>query len=386
MRVCSSKPLGNQVFIPGGATFEEVTMQYHLALTERCNLRCTYCGGWERLKFLPPDVTYDLDDLVRFISKDPEAVIGLYGGEPLLALDIMEKVMDAVPARAFTLQTNGTHLTEIPHRYLRKLHTILVSIDGGRDVTDSGRGEGTYDTVIRNLRDVEARGYDGDVIARMTVSQGSDIYRDVTNLLKLEDPRFDHVHWQLDVFWSEFEARNDLEGWLKRYDDGMTRLVADFGEAMVGGEVQGIVPFIPVMRTLITGESTPHVRCGAGIDSFAIMTTGRIEACPIAPDLEYSHVGDIRTSTPEGIRGSHPVGQPCTDCDILGVCGGRCLYANQTMSWGREWFDRVCDSTRHMISELEALVPTARSLMDAGVLPPDAFDYPKLNNSCEIIP
>ena len=122
------------------------------------------------------------------------------------------------------------------------------------------------------------------------------------------------------------------------------------------------------------------------MDSFSIMTSGNIEACPIAPELLYSNIGTIRDSTPESIRNSRPVGPPCTDCDILWVCGGRCLFANQTMGWGREWFDRICGSTRHMIEELKVLVPRARELMREGILPPDAFDYPELNNGCEIIP
>jgi hypothetical protein len=56
------------------------------------------------------------------------------------------------------------------------------------------------------------------------------------------------------------------------------------------------------------------------------------------------------------------------------------------MSWGREWFDRVCLSTRRMIEGLDELVPTASRLIREGVLPPDAFDYPEINNGCEIIP
>jgi hypothetical protein len=56
------------------------------------------------------------------------------------------------------------------------------------------------------------------------------------------------------------------------------------------------------------------------------------------------------------------------------------------MFWGRQWFDRVCESTRHLIRELETLVPLTHSLMIDGVLPHDALDYPEINNGCEIIP
>lgn len=361
-------------------------MQYHLVLTERCNKHCIYCGGTRHIEGLPLEVSYDLEDLVAFLSQDPEAVIGFYGGEPLLALELMYEVLDRVPAKAFTLQTNATRLHQVEDRYLHRLHTILASIDGPREVTDINRGPGTYDTVLENVAQVEDRGYKGDVVARMAFSRYGDIYRDVTHLLGLKRPRFPHVHWQLDVFWSELDSWTDLEGWLQRYEEGVTRLVAIWGESLRKGAPLGIVPFIPVFKTLLTGEETPHVRCGAGSTSFAIMTDGSIHVCPVAPELPYSRVGHITTTTPQELRNILPVGPPCTTCSERGVCGGRCLFANQNMFWGRKWFNRVCQTTRHMIHELRRLVPLAERLIEEGVLDPHAFDYPEINNGCEIIP
>lgn len=115
-------------------------MQYHLVLTEQCNKQCTYCGGTRHIEGIPLTHTYDIDDLVAFMRRDPEPVIGFYGGEPLLAMDFMYEVMDKVPAKAFTLQTNATMLDHIEDRYLHRLHSILASIDGGRIVTDCCRG------------------------------------------------------------------------------------------------------------------------------------------------------------------------------------------------------------------------------------------------------
>jgi len=147
-----------------------------------------------------------------------------------------------------------------------------------------------------------------DLIARMVYSRNGDIHRDVSHLLNLEKPRFDHVHWQLDVFWSDLDSWNDLEGWLKRYEDGITRLVQDFGESFNDGKPLGLVPFLLVFKTFLTGEGTPHIRCGSGATSFTVMTNGQIDVCPIAPELSYSNVGDIRTSTPESLINIQPVG------------------------------------------------------------------------------
>ena len=122
---------------------------------------------------------------------------------------------------------------------------------------------------------------------------------------------------------------------MRRYEAGVKRLVHGFGEAMKEDMVLGMVPFIPVFRTLLTGEPVPRIRCGSGRDSFAVMTRGRIEVCPIAPELPYSNVGDIWRSTPDALRDTLPVGEPCSSCGDLWVCGGRCLFSNKTMFLGR---------------------------------------------------
>jgi len=361
-------------------------MQYHLILTERCNLSCAYCGGTRHIEGLPLDPTYSIEDLKTFISGDPEPVIGFYGGEPTLALGLMEEVMDNVPSKAFTLQTNGTRLTEISDEHLHRLHSILVSIDGEKEVTDHNRGAGAYEDVLRNVRNIRSRGFEGDLVARMAYSDQGDIYRDVSHLLRLDDPCFDHVHWQLDVFWSDLEQRPRVEEWLGRYDRGVRRLIQDFHAALREGAVPGIVPFIPVLKSLLTGEHTPHIRCGAGATSFAIMTDGRIEACPIAPELEFNHVSNLKAGNPQTMEGSLEIGPPCTECESLWVCGGRCLFANKTKFWGDAMFDRVCRTTKSMIRGLEGITQSVEALIEDGVLHIEDFDYPEINNGCEIIP
>jgi putative peptide-modifying radical SAM enzyme len=238
---------------------------------------------------------------------------------------------------------------------------------------------------MENLKLIRSRGFEGDLIARMAFSDRGDIYRDVMHLLTTEDGIFDHVHWQLDVFWTDLDSRGDVKGWIDRYDEGIQRLISEFGMSFYKGRILGIVPFIPVMNSIISGKAS-SIRCGSGIDSFSVMTSGEIHACPIAPEMLYSKVGDIHSSTPDSIRGSRRVGDPCPECDIFDLCGGRCLHSNMTMYWGREWFDRVCMSTRRMIEGLIGLRETASNLMDDGALPREAFCYPEINNGCEIIP
>lgn len=360
-------------------------MYYHLLLTRRCNLNCIYCGGSEE-SFSDAEIQYKLEDLKKFIERDPEPVIAFYGGEPLLRIPLMEKIMDTIPAKHYILQTNGYFLDKVGEDYLKRFHSILVSIDGREETTDFYRGTGTYKKVLDNVRIVRDRGYRGDVIARMTVSEHSDVYEDVTHLLKLENPAFDHVHWQLDVVWSKEGEWKNFDGWVRKsYNPGISKLVKDWYQEMeTRGKVLGIVPFIPVMKTILTGEKS-LLRCGSGVDFFAINPSGKISACPISCEPEFI-VGDIWKSHPSELRNKMMVGPPCPECEVYWICGGRCLYANIKKHWGEEGFRKICKIVKHLIKELQQIEPKVKELLKEKVISPKEFNYPEINNCCEIIP
>lgn len=360
-------------------------MYYHLLLTKRCNLNCIYCGGSEET-YCDPEIQYTLEDLINFIKKDPEPVIAFYGGEPLLRIPLMERIMDRIPVRTFILQTNGCFLEKVHNDYLKGFHTIVVSVDGREETTDFYRGKGTYAKVRNNVMNVRSRGYKGDLVARMTISENSDVYEDVIHLLEMKNPAFDHVHWQLDVIWSKDSEWRNFDGWINNsYNPGISKLVNHWYEEMqTNGRVQGIVPFIPVMRTLLTGEKS-SLRCGSGLDFFAIHPSGKITSCPISSDPAFV-VGDIWNSHPLKLRNIMRVGSPCPECEVYWICGGRCLYANMKKHWGEEGFRKVCGTVKHLIREMEGVKPQIVKLIKKEVLSLRDFYYPEINNCCEIIP
>ena len=162
-----------------------------------------------------------------------------YVGEPTLRIPLMTKVMDRFPNARFMMQTNGLLLNKIPEDYARRIHSVLVSIDGPKEVTDGYRSKGVYERVLENVRWLRDIGYNGDIVARMAVSQESDIYRDVHHLLNLKDPGFDHVHWQLNVVWDVEGNWIDFDSWVKEsYNPGITQLAKEWVAGMKTGKVQ----------------------------------------------------------------------------------------------------------------------------------------------------
>ena len=200
-------------------------MFFHVVLTTECNLQCRYCFGETMEDFdedfgefevdysLPHRINYDVKALVAFCSRDPDCVVTFYGGEPLLCTDKIQQIMDMVKPRHFMMQTNGLLLDQLEPEYVNRFHTLLVSIDGDETLTDYYRGEGTFRKVVENLRLIVKNGFKGELIARMTIMEKTDIYKQVTWLLDNPEFRFSSVHWQLNAgFWKAFFALSRLSG------------------------------------------------------------------------------------------------------------------------------------------------------------------------------
>ncbi len=358
-------------------------MLYFVFATGRCNLRCWYCGGSFSPEVVPWEVEYRVEDLARFIEEDEEeAVVAFYGGEPLLNPGFIEEVLDKVPAKQFVIQTNGLLVKELSAKRWRMFDTVLLSIDGRPHVTDFYRGRGVYEKVVSAAHYLRGISFEGDLVARMAVSEQSNIYEEVAHLLSLGV--FDHVHWQLDVVWSD--RWRDFEGWLKAsYLLGVEKLASLWVSKLVKGRVLGIAPFLGIYRALATGccEKPP---CGSGRSSFAVLTNGKVIACPIAVDASWAYLGDIWTAKPSLIRNAFSIGEPCTSCEEYEVCGGRCLYAYKERLWGEEGFRKICLATKHTIAQVRKHLRLINDLLESEVVERHQLLYPIYNNTIEIIP
>lgn len=97
--------------------FGRAATDLRVSLTDRCNLRCTYCMPAEGLDWLPaPELLTD-DELVRLIRIGVESLgineVRFTGGEPLLRKGILNIITDvaALPGRPeMSLTTNGLGL------------------------------------------------------------------------------------------------------------------------------------------------------------------------------------------------------------------------------------------------------------------------------------
>ncbi len=375
-------------------------MHYYLALTSRCNLQCKYCYGKscedylttdEEKKYdftLPESTNFSIDDLERYSKFDKNFVLTFYGGEPLLERDKIIEIMDRDVAKDYMMQTNGFFLDKLPAKYVNRISTILVSIDGTKEHTDERRGKGVYDKVISNVKFIIENEFSGEVIARMTVDETCDIYESVMHLYSNSDFSFSSIHWQIDAqFWkSDYELR-DFNRWLdEKYNPGIKKLV-DFwmDEIRSKKKVPMFYPFVGVMESLLSGLPSP-LKCGAGHSLLGIQTNGKVVACPITAGYKPFEMGDIRVSRLEDVEKNKilPSGD-CLSCEIKDVCGGRCLYANKTMLWGEIGFKDVCKSVFFLVECLKSYLDEIKEMIENDEISMKDFDYNKYNG-CEIIP
>ena len=139
-----------------------------LNVTEECNFRCKYCifsGIYKNVrthskKFMSWEIAKTaMNTFIKNSSEVKDPTFSFYGGEPLLAMDLIIKCVEYLENRnkpRFTVSTNGSLLNEENIKYLiSKKFTIYISLDGPREIHDSYRvyssGKGSWDDIIRNI-------------------------------------------------------------------------------------------------------------------------------------------------------------------------------------------------------------------------------------------
>lgn len=153
------------------------------SITSKCNLHCagcysrcnnatTECEPVEQLSGEEWARIFDeADDLgVSFIL--------LAGGEPMLRRDVLEAAAKRQNI-LFPIFTNGTYMDEQYFVLFDKNRNLLpvMSIEGGREITDARRGTGIYDKLIENMKEMQRRG----IIFGVSVTVTRDNLREVSS-------------------------------------------------------------------------------------------------------------------------------------------------------------------------------------------------------------
>ena len=134
------------------------------SITSSCNLHCAGCYSRANNATVDCQPVKQLtgEEWLRIFREADELGISfilLAGGEPMLRRDIIEAA-GKMQNILFPIFTNGTYIDEKYFNLFDSSRNLIpvVSIEGGREETDSRRGEGIYDKLIANMDAFQARG------------------------------------------------------------------------------------------------------------------------------------------------------------------------------------------------------------------------------------
>ena len=148
-----------------------------LSITSKCNLKCSGCfaaaagttcyGTSTNIK-----TTLDLNQWRKIMREASSlGVFGfvIAGGEPFLFPGLIN-LFKEFKNRFFIVLTNGTTISDEDYKNLKKLGNIavLVSIEGGEEITDRRRGKGVYEKSMNTLKKLKRYGILSGISATIT--------------------------------------------------------------------------------------------------------------------------------------------------------------------------------------------------------------------------
>ena len=149
-------------------TFGRVATDLRVSLTDRCNLRCTYCMPPEGLEWLPSEEALTDDEVVRLVGvavAEGVTEVRFTGGEPLVRrglVDIVRRVAELTPRPRISLTTNGIGLARTASALraagLDRVNVSLDTLDAGRFAELTRRDR--FADVVAGLEGATAAGLD----------------------------------------------------------------------------------------------------------------------------------------------------------------------------------------------------------------------------------
>lgn len=170
--------------------------------TERCNLVCNYCFEKNKQQIDMHNIIQK--HVISFIQKYPSETYSItwFGGEPLLRIDIIEKILSNLRAISnkrminHSLITNATLLNERTFELFKKfpLSNIQITLDGKRETHDSIRcfnnQTGTFDLIKKNIVEFSKRFPKTHISLRINISKSNseefiDLYLEMVHLFQM---------------------------------------------------------------------------------------------------------------------------------------------------------------------------------------------------------
>lgn len=354
-------------------------VELQLLTTLKCNLKCTYCSlGVGEVLGSQTELKYDIDQLAAFVETHlagKEVYVTFYGGEPTLNKRLMLDVMQRFPEFRFQLQTNGTLLDSLPDWALAKLSNVLVSIDGGEEITDAYRGRGIWASVMRNVQGIREK-VAGTLTARVTWGNPATSFEELDGLAE----SFDYLYWQFvadEMYADDSVARRKAV---------LLQLIDKFFAG--SDELYPLVPLMGIVRNKLLPNRGSELyagltQCRVSTHLLNVMPDGQIYPCPDMMYVPAMQMGEIQGNWLAASPLQPHADMPCADCEAFAWCRRNCMknlylgYVKKDERYRNNVVEPICELLRFIGREIDrrdphawfARLPVAqrRRLLDAEV-------------------
>lgn len=183
-----------------------------LAVTYRCNSRCSMCDIWKIKDF--PEIPF------AYYSKLPDSLrdINLSGGEPFLRMDlpdIVRTIISTCPKARVVISSNG-FATELIVKQMKEILEIspkigvAVSIDGIGEMHDELRGiEDGFELAINTVRELKNLGMTNLRLAYTMMAKNLSHMSKVYDLSRKLGVEFTHSYAQSSDFYFGGKQNNN---------------------------------------------------------------------------------------------------------------------------------------------------------------------------------
>lgn len=181
-----------------------------LNISHDCNLRCEYCFAAQGdfghgRKLMPFGVgKAAIDFLIKHSANRHNLELDFFGGEPLMNLDVVKKVVEYARSIEkehnknfrFTMTTNGILLDDDSIDFInREMSNVVLSLDGRKEVNDRLRPtvnkKGSYDIIVPKYQKLVAERGDKEYYVRGTFTKYNLDFTD--DVLHLNELGFDQI-------------------------------------------------------------------------------------------------------------------------------------------------------------------------------------------------